>query len=400
VKKKLDRYENELISLKEISRLRELKTIKNRELNYIFVDEKKYLNCSSNDYLGIGGNIKLKKKFLEWCKVHHGLLETSFSSSSSRLLSGNSSVYDEVEKIISDLYFKDDAMIFSSGYHLNSGFFQAMYKKGDLIIADKLVHASIIDGMKLSAAGHLRYRHLDYEHLRKILKKERGSFNSAVIVSESIFSMDGDCADLKELSDIAKEFNSELFIDEAHAVNCVGKRGLGVCEDSDCIEKIDYIAGTFGKGFGGVGAFLVCNKTVKQYLINKCRSFIFTTALPPIVISWIRFILSISPEMAKERECLKQNSDILRNIFKNYGFNTVGEHHIVPLICGKDNTALNYSEKMSQNGIFVPCIRPPTVPEGSSRLRFSVTSNFKNVDFNLIKKVLKELKSEKFDTDG
>jgi 8-amino-7-oxononanoate synthase len=391
VEKRLDRYKSELISLEEISRLRKLKTIEKRENCYILIGKNKYLNCSSNDYIGIAGNNKLKEQFLNWCSDNTDLLDTTFSSSSSRLLSGNSSVYDEVEKIISGLYFKDDAIIFSSGYHLNSSFFQAMYKKGDLIIADKLVHASIIDGMKLSDAGHLRYRHLDYEHLRKTLRKERGNFNSVVIVSESIFSMDGDCADLKELSDIAIEFNSELFIDEAHAVNCVGKKGLGMCEAADCIEKIDYIAGTFGKGFGGVGAFLVCNKTVKQYLINKCRSFIFTTALPPIVISWIRFILSISPEMTKERECLKQNCDTLRNIFQNYGFKTIGEHHIVPLICGNDETALIYSEKMAEKGIFVPCVRPPTVPEGSSRLRFSVTSNFTDNDFNLIKQVLKEI---------
>ncbi len=391
VKKKLDRYNSELIYLEEVSRLRQLKTIENRLSDHIVIDGKKYLNCSSNDYLGIAGNTRLKNEFLKWCEVNSSLLDTSFSSSSSRLLSGNCSVYDETEKVISNLYGKEDALIFSSGYHLNSGFFQAMYKKGDLIIADKLIHASIIDGMKLSAAKHSRYKHLDYEHLRQILKKERGNYNSVVIVSESIFSMDGDCADLKELSEIAVEFNAELFIDEAHAVNCVEKKGLGICEQLNCIDKIDYIAGTFGKGFGGIGAFLVCTETVKKFLINKCRSFIFTTALPPISVSWIKHILSISPEMTGDRTLLQKNSEKLRNIIKNLGLKTVGDHHIVPLICGNDEAALLYSEKMLNNGIFVPSIRPPTVPEGSSRLRFSVTANFSDNDFSLIKETLEEI---------
>ncbi|HDT11311.1 MAG TPA: aminotransferase class I/II-fold pyridoxal phosphate-dependent enzyme, partial [bacterium] len=212
------------------------------------------------------------------------------------------------------------------------------------------------------------------------------------IVSESIFSMDGDCADISILSDIAEEFDAELFIDEAHAVNCIGEKGLGICEISGTINKVDYIAGTFGKGFGGVGAFIVCNRAVKQYLINKCRSFIFTTALPPLNISWIDFILSISADMIKQRGKLAENSRTLREILLNdSGFETIGEHHIVPLICGDDETTLSLSQRMAEKGIFVPSVRPPTVPEGKSRLRFSVTSTFNEADFSLIKKTLVEM---------
>lgn len=369
-----DKIHHELLELEKNSRLRTLKTVEEREGNYIWINGVRYLNCSSNDYLGIAGDIRLKKKFLEWCSDRLDFLETDLSSSSSRLLTGNSSIYDKTERFIAELYGKEDCIIFSSGYHMNAGFFAAMYEKGDLIVADKLVHASIIDGLKLSRAEHIRYNHLDNEHLRKILSENRTKYRSVVIVTESVFSMDGDTADIAELVKISGEFDAQLFVDEAHAVGCAGEKGLGICEKTGMTGRIDFLAGTAGKALGGAGAFIVCDSAVKQYLVNRCRSFIFTTALPPMNISWMKFIFTKIPEMKSERAELTLNSISLRKLFIEKGLATAGDSHIVPLITGDDARTVALSEKLKDSGIFVPSIRPPTVPAGASRLRFSLTA--------------------------
>ena len=370
--------------LEQISRLRTLKTIEKREVKHIWIDGIRYLNCSSNDYLGIAGDIELKKEFLNWCAKNSELISTDLSSSSSRLLTGSSSIYDETETQIAQFYEKEDCVIFSSGYHMNAGFFAAMYEKGDLIIADKLVHASIIDGIKLSRAEHIRYNHLDNGHLRKILTENRSKFRHAVIVTESVFSMDGDIADLKELTEIAGDFDAQLFVDEAHTFGCYGEKGLGICEKTGTVEKIDFIAGTFGKALGGAGAFIVCDHNVRQCLINRCRSFIFTTALPPLNISWMNFVLKKIPAMKAKRDKLAQISDLFRNELVSCGFFTKGSSHIVPVITGDDEKTVLISEKMKTAGFYVPAVRPPTVPAGTSRLRFSLTADFLKDDVESI----------------
>jgi 8-amino-7-oxononanoate synthase len=385
-------YKNVAEKIKElehISRLRKLVTIEKKEGQYIWVNGVRYLNCSSNDYLGIAGDIELKKEFLNWCARNPELISTDLSSSSSRLLTGSSSIYDETETRIAQFYGKENCIIFSSGYHMNAGFFAAMYEKGDLIIADKLVHASIIDGIQLSRAEHIRYNHLDNEHLRKILTEKRSDFRHAVIVTESVFSMDGDIADLAELVNIANEFDMQLFVDEAHAFGCFGEKGQGMCEKTGTIEKIDFIAGTFGKALGGAGAFIVCNHDVRQYLINRCRAFIFTTALPPMNISWMNFVLKKVPDMKAEREKLAQISDLFRNELLSCGFLTKGSSHIVPVIIGDDEKTVKISSEMKESGFYVPAIRPPTVPAGTSRLRFSLTADFLKDD---IKSIILSLK--------
>lgn len=387
----LDKISRDLCELEKNSRLRTLRTIEEKEGNYIWIDGVRYLNCSSNDYMGITGNIKIKKKFFEWCSDRLDFQQTDLSSSSSRLLTGNSSIYDKTERQIAQLYGKEDCIIFSSGYHMNAGFFAAAYEKGDLIVADKLVHASIIDGMKLSSAEHIRYNHLDHEHLRKILSENRAKYKSVVIVTESVFSMDGDTADIAELVKIAGYFDAQLFVDEAHAVGCIGETGLGVCEKTGMTDKIDFIAGTAGKALGGVGAFIVCDRSVKQYLVNRCRFFIFTTALPPINISWLNFAFSKVAGMKSDRTKLAENAALLRKMFTDSGLTTAGDSHIVPLIIGDDDRTVEISEKLKTSGFFVPSIRPPTVPAGTSRLRFSLTATMTESEIGLIFSSLNDL---------
>ena len=371
-----EKISEELGRLENGSALRKLRTISERSETEININGRIFLNCSSNDYLGIASDQILKNEFFENIKNRFGDSSTDLSSSSSRLLSGNFEIYEKVEKQIAELLGKPAALYFSSGYHMNAGFFPAVYGKGDLIIADKLVHASIIDGIMLSKADYLRYRHLDYAQLEEMLEKNREKYENCVIVTESVFSMDGDISDLKKITDLAKKYQCETYVDEAHAVGCFGDNGAGVCASERTLQDIDFIAGTVGKGLGGAGAFIACGDQIRDYLINRCRSFIFTTALPPINLEWTSFVLSKLPHMKDRREKFRENYQLLRRLLNEKGFETKGNSQIVPIVIGDDEKTLEIADKLLANGIFAPAIRPPTVRKGTSRLRFSVTASF------------------------
>lgn len=382
-----EKIADELNKLESISALRKLRTVDDRNSGTIDVNGKSFLNCSSNDYLGIATDKDLKKEFFESSDA--STLE--LSSSSSRLLSGNFSIYEKVEKQLAELFNKPATLYFSSGYHLNSGFFPAIYGKKDLIIADKLVHASIIDGIMLSKADYLRYRHLDYDQLEKMLEKDRDKYENCVVVTESVFSMDGDIADLKKIVEIAEKYNCETYVDEAHAVGCFGNKGAGICEVKNLTQHIDFIVGTVGKGLGGIGAFIACDNNVRDYLINRCRSFIFTTALPPLNLEWTSFVLSKLSQMNDRREKLKNNNKLLRNFLKEKGLKTKGNSQIVPVIIGDDERTLKIADKLLANGIFAPAIRPPTVRKGTSRIRFSITTDLKEEELKRIAHLISEV---------
>ncbi len=362
---------DELNKLEYAGALRKLRTVADRNGQMIEVNGKIYLNCSSNDYLGIATDKDLKKEFFESLDLN----SIELSSSSSRLLSGNFEIFEKVEKQLAELFGKPAALYFSSGYHMNAGFFPAVYGKGDLIVADKLVHASIIDGIMLSKADYLRYRHLDYDQLEEMLEKDREKYENCVIVTESVFSMDGDIANLEKIVEIAKKYNCETYVDEAHAVGCFGEKGAGICEEEN-LTQLDFIAGTVGKGLGGIGAFIACESVVRDYLINRCRSFIFTTALPPINLEWTSFVLSKLQWLNDRREKLREKHQLLRKLLQDKGLETKGNSQIVPVIIGEDEKTLKIADKLLANGIFAPAIRPPTVRKGTSRLRFSLTADF------------------------
>ena len=239
-----ERYLHKLEVIREAGNYRELRNVQHNGF-LIHCDGREMLNLSSNDYLGLASNPSLNEEFREETDVK--LL--SYSASSSRLLSGNHEYYGLLEQDLRDMYGREGALVFTSGYHANIGILPALAGKRDLIIADKLVHASIIDGMRLADAEMMRYRHLDYEHLRELLFNHREKYENVFIVTESIFSMDGDVADLQELCDLKKEYDAFLYVDEAHAVGVRGTNGLGCCEEMGCIEDIDFIVGTFGKAF-------------------------------------------------------------------------------------------------------------------------------------------------------
>lgn len=361
-------YENfteKLNILQQNSHFRDIKDFNGKDEKYIYFKGQKLLNLSSNNYLGFADNKSITEEFLNFAGDKY-----SFGSASARLLTGTLPVYKELEETICKLFKTDKTLIFNSGYHANVGINSCIADKGDCIFSDKLNHASIIDGMKLSQGKFFRYQHNDMESLERVLKRERNNFNNAFIVSESVFSMDGDIADLAKLVELKEKYNCILILDEAHAFGVFGTNGLGISEQTGLTDKIDLIIGTFGKAIGSMGAFATGNKILIDFLINKARSFIFSTALPPINIAFSKWIIENKLPYTFEK---RQKMLELGKTFNS-------QSHIIPVIVGGNKETIDLCEILFHNGYFTLPIRPPTVPEGTSRIRLSLTTEVNKAD--------------------
>jgi 8-amino-7-oxononanoate synthase len=379
-------YEDELEKIKKNDAYRCLNCIQAREGKFATYLGNKYINLSSNDYLGFASDAALQREF------YRNLSEESLvdyfgpGSASSRLITGDHFLYPELERVISDLYSdsrahgggpdaRKEALVFSSGYHANTGILPALAGKGDIIFSDRLNHASIIDGIRLSGAESAVYGHLDYDQLVSLLSKKRDLFQKAVIATESVFSMDGDIADLNKLIEIKKRFNAILYLDEAHALGVFGRSGLGISERDGVIEGIDVIIGTFGKALGSIGAFAAVAPVLRDVLINRARSLIFTTALPPVVINWNLFALHKMQACNNRRQRLAQLAGKLREALAEASFATGGQSHLIPVIFGDNARTIRAAETLRARGLLVFPIRPPSVAEGASRLRLSLRAD-------------------------
>lgn len=385
----IEQMQQELQELKEKSNLRKLPAITHEGRNVI-VDGQRMLNLSSNDYLGLANDRKLRQEFRETLTTETFLP----TSSSSRLLTGNFSIYNRLEQQLADDFGTEAALTFNSGYHANTGILPAVSNTHTLILADKLVHASLIDGIRLSAAKCIRYRHNEYNQLERLLQVNHSEYERIIVVTESIFSMDGDEADLRELVRLKKQYpNVLLYVDEAHAFGVRGQRGLGCAEEQDCINDIDFLVGTFGKALASAGAYIVCRKVIREYLINKMRTFIFTTALPPVTVQWTSFMLERLAGFRQRRETLRFLSNQLREALKNKGYDCPSTSHIVPLITGESCVAIRKAEELQRKGFYALPVRPPTVPEGTSRIRFSLTAEIRESEMEkLINEISKDEK--------
>ena len=369
---------NELKKLEENGQIRTIPNISEKDGNTITINGMKYINFASNDYLGIGSNKELQQKFLS---VSHALL----SSASARLLSGSSKEFKKLEMTLAELFNKDSALIFNTGYQCNLGVISTLCAKGDVVFSDKLNHASIIDGMRLSEGDFIRYNHLDYEHLEKVLREKRNTYKRALIVSESVFSMDGDIADIDKLIELKEKYNCLLMIDEAHAFCAYGNTLAGV----SCGKNVDIISATFGKSLGSFGAFCVSNRDIINYLINKARSFIFSTSIPPLNIEWSNWLLvNNNNYLIEQKGKLYEITEKAHKLLDENNIKTQSKTHIIPIIIGNNTKTLKVSEKLKSLGYYIPAIRPPTVPEGTSRLRLSLTAETSFEDLlNVIKTV-------------
>lgn len=368
-------FRRELDSLAENEAFRTLKTLANRSGNSVGFRGRQMVNLSSNDYLGLAADRELLSDF--YSTLGAGGLVDSFGlgASSSRLLTGNHSLYDHLEREIGQAYGADkQVLVLNSGYHANIGILPALARRRDLILSDKLNHASIVDGVRLTRATLTRYRHCDYSHLAGILAKKRREHERVFIVTESVFSMDGDVADLRELARLRSEFDAFLYVDEAHAVGVRGRGGLGVAEEQGVLGDVDVLLGTFGKALAAQGAFAVVEAPLREYLINRMRSLIYTTALPPVILNWMLYVFRRVAGMADRRAAVSALAVQLRRELTTRGIATRGDSHIVPVVVGENGLAAAAARALQDQGWLVFPIRPPTVPPGTARLRLSLSA--------------------------
>lgn len=349
------------------------------------------IDLLSNDYLGLS---KRWKEFMP--EFNEYAANASFSSSASRLLSRRQCYSLDLEKLLSNFYNKD-ILLFNSGYHANIGTIQALNIPGTHFLCDKLIHASMIDGLIASRAEWSRWKHNDINSLRRLLEKHCDS-PRLIIMVESIYSMDGDQAPLKEILQLKNEFpNIILYVDEAHGFGVRGDKGLGLCEELGILDNVDIIVGTLGKAAASSGAFVATSSLIKKILINRARSFIFSTALPPINHAWSYIMIQHIVSMTEQRQNLiaisKRFHDGIKKIIKNNSLmhTTPQASHIIPLITGNAALAIQLANALSSEGIDALPIRRPTVPEGGERIRFSLSADLSATDIDRILSAIEKI---------
>ena len=337
--------------------------------NSIFISHKKkdYVDFSSNDYLGLSNHPALK------AASRNAIDALGTGASASRLLSGDLDVHHELEDKVASFKGTESALIFNSGYQANVGIISALSGAGDVIFSDRLNHASIVDGILLSGARFFRFAHNDPSHLETLLKKNRHKFKNSMIITETVFSMDGDRPPLAELVSLKEKYGSSMLVDEAHATGIFGANGSGIVEAEGLTDRVELIMGTFSKALGSFGGYLACSRKIKDYLINTCRSFIYSTALPPGVIAANIAALGVIAKEPFRRKMLLENANFFRGKLKNLNFEVRGSSQIMPVVTGGSQKAVRMSEALRDKGYWVLPIRPPTVPKGESRLRLSLS---------------------------
>lgn len=335
------------------------------------------IDLTSNDYLGLALRDDLRDEFM--AQYHSGKFP-ALTSSASRLLASCQLEYREFESLLAEIYGRE-ALVFNSGYHANTGIIQAIADKRTRIIADRLVHASIIDGIRLSGARFTRFPHNDFDRLERAIAAVPDDADRILVIVESVYSMDGDRADIDRLIDIRRaDGRVMLYVDEAHGVGVEGPAGLGLVAASKAPAEVDIVIGTLGKALASSGAFALTGDTLKQYLVNKARSLIFSTALPPACVAWSRFLFGKMMGMDAERATLRRHAERIADaIAAATGCRGVVSH-IQPLVIGNAAATLQRSAELLREGVKVLPIRTPTVPPGSERLRFSLSASLTDAD--------------------
>jgi len=347
--------------------LRTLKPVDSRGAGKLRRDSRELIDFSSNDYLGLAHHPDLK------FATQKAIEEWGVSSCASRLLSGDMKIHHTLEEKVASLSGKERALVFGSGYQANIGIISALVGRGDAVFSDKLNHASIVDGIGLSGAKCFRFRHNDLDHLETLLKKHSHEFKARLIVTETVFSMEGDLCSLDRLVALKDQYGGLLMVDEAHATGIYGPGGAGLVAEQGLTERVELIMGTFSKALGSFGAYVAGSAEIVDFLINACRSFIYSTALPPAIAAANLTALEIVAKEPERSEVLRENAAWFRAALIDHGHEVRGSSQIVPLVVGEAERASAASGALAEQGFWVLPIRPPTVPVGESRLRFSLT---------------------------
>jgi 8-amino-7-oxononanoate synthase len=361
-----DWLDQELQQIREKGLLRTLRRIEEASDAATVLEGRPVLLFSTNNYLGLANDPRMKEKAIE------AIEQFGTGSGGSRLTTGNFSLHEKLEHTIASFKGKEDAIVFSSGFLANVGTISSLMGRGDVILSDALNHASIIDGCRLSKADTLIYDHVDMNDLEKKLQSA-ASYRRKLIVTDGVFSMDGNIAPLPAIVSLAKRYDAMVMVDDAHATGVLGASGAGTAEYFGLTGKIDLLMGTLSKSVGAEGGYVAASRSIIQYLRNKARSFIFQTSLSPSVVAASIEGIRIIHEERERRVRLLENAQFLRKGLTEAGFSLVdGSTPILAVLIGSAHDAVHFSKRLEDEGIYAPAIRPPTVPEGMSRIRITV----------------------------
>ena len=366
----------ELDRLHQAGRRRFLRTVMSAPTGRVVLDGREVITLGSNNYLGLSTHPKVIEA------AANALQQYGTGASGSRLLTGNSQPYTYLESKIAEVKGTEAALVFSSGYLANIGTIPTLAGDGDLILSDALNHASIIDGCRLSKANTQIYRHRDIVHLESLLSQS-ATFRRKLIVTDGVFSMDGNIAPLPEICGLAETYNAVVIVDDAHSFGVLGKTGGGTVEHFG-LENRDIIQiGTLSKAIGGLGGYVAGGRTLIDLLINRARSFIFSTGLPPATLAAASAAIDVMRSTPELRRRLFSNTRQLATALSEAGFQCLStETQILPLILGSANVTAKFTDMLLNYGVYAPAIRPPTVPEGTGRLRISVMATHTTEDLN------------------
>jgi glycine C-acetyltransferase/8-amino-7-oxononanoate synthase len=359
-----------LDELKALGLSRRTRLVSGPQGPHVLLDGKPALLLCSNNYLGLADHPRVRAAAAE------AAMRWGAGAGASRLVSGTMTIHRRLEERLAEFKSRQAALLFGSGYLANAGVIAALARPGDVVFSDELNHASIIDGCRLSRAETFVYDHRDVEHLAWGIREADG--RGAVIVTDSVFSMDGDVAPLAELAELAERHRIRLVVDEAHGTGALGPGGRGALAESGLEDQADVIVGTLGKALGSYGAFVACDEQMARYLMNTARTFIFSTALPPPAVAGALAALDLLIEKPHRVERLQANALALRSELEHAGFDVLDSRtQIMPLVIGDSALAVEICEAALARGVFAQAIRPPTVPPLTSRLRLAVMASHK-----------------------
>ena len=360
---------------------RRLRVVESPQGPKVVLDGRPVLMLCSNNYLGLADHPRVRQAAAGSAR------RWGASAGASRLISGTMPAHAALEEALADFKGKPASLLFGSGYLANVGVISALAGADDVVFSDELNHASIIDGCRLARAETFVYRHADPEHLEWGLRKARG--RAALIVTDGVFSMDGDTAPLPELAELARRHDCRLMVDEAHATGCIGPDGRGSVAEAGLTGEVDVVMGTLGKALGSYGAYVCGSTELRDYLINTCRPLIFSTALPPPVLAAAEAALDLLRSWPRRVERLHANAAVLREALAAEGLEVdEAGSHIVPLVVGDADEAMRMCERALEQGVFAQAIRPPTVPAGTSRLRMCVMATHLTADLQRAARVI------------
>ncbi|AKO92614.1 8-amino-7-oxononanoate synthase [Priestia filamentosa] len=371
-----DELENRLLKMKEKGLYRTLKTMQSAPETEVDIDGRKQLVCSSNNYLGLSNDRRL-------IRAAQNAVETfGVGSSGARLTTGNTLLHERLEKKLASFKKTESALLFSSGYLANIGVLSSIPGKSDVILSDQLNHASIIDGCRLSRAHTVIYEHINMADLEKKLE-DTGQYERRFIVTDGVFSMDGTLAPLPEIMKLAEKYKAYVIVDDAHATGVLGKTGGGTSEHFHVHP--DIIIGTLSKAVGTEGGFVAGSHTLIDFLRNHARTFIFQTAMSPAICTASYTALEIIGKSTEKRSRLFGAIEEITKRLKDMGFNVKGGMTpIVAVLIGDSTKAVSFSQRLQSKGIYTSAIRPPTVAEGQSRIRITITSEYKDNEIERI----------------